>query len=150
MYSAPTRVAVAFYFKFFLNPDVRCFPATEQVTSQRAMQLKFAHEDGFFHITTGGGATLRASPPLRRGEPKPPVHRFPSLAVASKYTAPSAADTEDDLLCVVRLRSIPSSQVASQHRKHQPHRTHQPQSRGLCAGTTRAAVLSPQAHVGSA
>ena len=99
--------AVAFYFKFFLNPDVRCFPPPEQVTSQRAMQLKFSFDDGLFHVNNGGGATLRAHAPIRRGEPKPPIYRFSSLAVASKYTEPSTADTEDDILCATPTTGRP-------------------------------------------
>merc|ERR1712185_709721 len=89
---------VCFYFKYFTNPDKRCFPSGDSASqlSQRAMSLRFQTDDGLFSIQTLGGLTLRAEPQRRRNEP-PPKHRFTSLALAGEYTKPSVAETEDDI-----------------------------------------------------
>ena len=77
------------------------------------MQLKFSFEDGGFNVSTHSGAGLRALPPKRRGEPTPPVHRFQSLAIAGHYTAPSAADTEDDILHMWELPDFGALDLAN-------------------------------------
>ena len=90
---------VAFFFKYFLNPDRRCFPDGDSASglSQRAISLRFSFDHGQFQIKTLGGHSLQAEPARKRNEP-PPTHRFTSLALAGEYTSPSSAETEDDIL----------------------------------------------------
>ena len=91
---------VAFYLKFFLNPQLTAFPQ-KGTYSQRQAQLEFFYfQEQFFvggYRTSRGLQLLSAKPRLKRGEAMP-LNRFTSLADPNEYTRPTRVDGEDDLL----------------------------------------------------
>lgn len=89
---------IIFYFKFFLNPDMKRFPPKSSY-SQRDAELMFRWDaDNYrFEVTAFGDHVLLCRPKVKRGE-LPPVHRFADLSSASEYTKPSYTETEDDVL----------------------------------------------------
>ena len=91
---------IAFYFKFFLNPQIEAFPEQRNY-SQRAAELQFYYQEPQFFVGAyekgGRPQLLLAKPRLKRGE-KMPVHRFPSRADPSEYTKPTVVEGEDDIL----------------------------------------------------
>jgi len=106
---------IAFYFKFFLNPDKNCFPRRDPPFTQREMQLSFGWHDqtAEFGVSAGCGS-LSALPQRKSGE-IPPKERFSSLAVASEYVKPQSADNEDDILHLWDLPSFGELDVANKH-----------------------------------
>ena len=89
---------IAYYYKLFLNPDIRRFPAKHPWTQTDA-ELIFHSDDGSerFYVTGFQDSTLSCRPRVKRGE-MPPVHRFASLAHPSEYTRPYFIESEDDVL----------------------------------------------------
>ena len=89
---------IAFYYKLFLNPDIRRFPP-KSVWVQKDAELVFHWDDGSerFYVTGFQDTTLSGRPRVKRGE-MPPAHRFPSMAQPSEYTRPYFIDSEDDVL----------------------------------------------------
>ena len=106
---------IAFYFKFFLNPDKSCFPSRDRPFTQREMQLTFSWNDeqNEFRVAyCESEKALSALPKRKRGE-NPPKERFSSLAVAAEYVKPQSADNEDDVLHMWELPSFGELDVAN-------------------------------------
>jgi thiol-disulfide isomerase/thioredoxin len=94
---------IAFYFKFFLNPQISAFPKKAAYTQRQAQLLFFYHQPeqtffvGGFKLPGGDLELLSAKPRVKRGE-EVPTTRFASLADPNEYTRPSRVEGEDDLL----------------------------------------------------
>ena len=96
---------IAFWFKFFLNPDKDAFPEFDRETEQRKMILSF-HLDGEpgeintrygMYEEEEDGNEISAQPRKRRNRPTPTC-RFDSLARPTRYVQPSMIENEDDVL----------------------------------------------------
>ena len=91
---------IAFYLKFFLNPQIEAFPP-KATYSQRQAQLSFYfHQENFYvagYEDRGQPQLLSAKPRVKRGEVVP-THRFASRADPNEYTVPTRVEGEDDLL----------------------------------------------------
>ena len=94
---------IAFYFKFFLTPQLGAFPSKSSY-SQRQAQLSFYwYQEQFYvgaYAPPGAGGQpqlLAAKPRVKRGEVMP-THRFSSRADPNEYTRPTRVEGEDDLL----------------------------------------------------
>ena len=91
---------IAFYFKFFLNPQKSAFPDKTNYSQRQAQLEFFYHQEQFFvggYNTGGGLRLLSARPRVKRGEMMP-THRFASLSDPNEYTRPTRIEGEDDLL----------------------------------------------------
>lgn len=104
---------VAFYFKLFLNPDIRRFPPKSSWL-QKDAELAFHWDDGSerFYVTAFQDTTLSGRPRVKRGE-MPPVHRFASMAQPSEYTRPYYIESEDDVLHMWELPDFGELDVAN-------------------------------------
>ena len=60
---------IAYYYKLFLNPDIRRFPAKHPWT-QKDAELIFHYDDGSerFYVTGFQDSTLSCRPRVKRGE----------------------------------------------------------------------------------
>ena len=113
---------IAFYLKFFLNPQREAFPA-KATYSQRQAQLSFYfHQESFYVGGYGQGQApqlLTARPRIKQGEAVP-THRFSSRADPNEYTVPTRIEAEDDLLHMWELPDFgeennPSAKALGQH-----------------------------------
>jgi hypothetical protein len=108
---------IAFFFKFFLNPDKGCFPQRDRPYTQREMQLAFgwsSDDDAFVVRMLEGDKAVSALPRRKKGV-EPPKERFGSVAVAGEYVKPQQADNEDDILHMWDLPSFGELDVANVH-----------------------------------
>ena len=107
---------IAFWWKYFLNPDVKTFPNYVPIDAPREIarvgrmdcQLNFNwsdQEEGF--SVSAFGKELRCHPDPKQtnpltGKPIPPeslpTHRFASTATPSFYVPPPAIQSEDDVI----------------------------------------------------
>jgi len=102
---------LAFYAKFFLNPDKSCFPEPSCVWTQRDAQLQFRWNPhaAQFDVCAFRDMHMHCRPPRRMNEAAPPLHRFSSNADPSAYTKPYMVEGEDDILHSECQRQLNSS-----------------------------------------
>lgn len=124
---------VAFYWKYFLNPDITAFPnyiepkakshSSKRLTRMQAI-LNFqwdANAGGYQVSALGRVLTCRPDPnkpdPVT-GKPVPadqlPKHRYPSTATPSFYVNPPAIHTEDDVIYRPNLPGFEDSRAQGQ------------------------------------
>ncbi|CAE7888120.1 unnamed protein product [Symbiodinium microadriaticum] len=108
---------IIFFWKYFMCTDLRVFPDTSSWSLQAAyLTWNVANESEVFGPPTNRGAifqvsafghdhVLKTNEPNYRPKPSASGHRYPSAALASKYTGRAVVRTEDDLLY---LRSLPT------------------------------------------
>lgn len=99
---------LAFYWKYFLNPDVKVFPNYGSVSRKARMQgvLHFSWSGMEFSVQALGKAlTCRPNPnqtdPVTEKPVPPeqlPKHRYPSTATPSFFVPPPKIVTEDDVI----------------------------------------------------
>ena len=92
---------IAFYWKYFLNTDLRAFPPIGNY-SQFHAQLVWKNYNDSYGVEGFGNMPLFC-------RPKPPLsfaHRFPSTATPSFYTNPIQVNNEDDVLHIKNLPSF--------------------------------------------
>ncbi len=85
---------IVFHFKFFLGTNPKFFPPVAPYLQKHA-ELKWRFEQGFWIVSAYGMPQLQCP---AKG------HRWPSYAIANRFTAPHLAITEDDIL---HLRELP-------------------------------------------
>ena len=104
---------IAFYWKFFLNPDITVFPnyiqpgtaGSASRQSRMSATLKFGWNEGYSVGALGIQMTCRPNPhkldPVTQKKVPPeklPKSRYPSTATPSFYVPPPAINTEDDVI----------------------------------------------------
>lgn len=85
---------ICFYFKYLLGTNPQAFPPIARY-NQKQVELSWSFQQEQFRVRSFGGMPLTCA---AKG------HRWPSSAVASRFTAPHNVLTEDDIL---HLKELP-------------------------------------------
>jgi len=84
---------IVFYFKYLLGTDLKYFPPVSMY-NQKMAELRWSFEDGEYVVKA---FRMKLKCPAQG-------HRWPSFAIAQRFTAPHGALNEDDLL---HIRELP-------------------------------------------
>ena len=117
---------VVFYWKYFLNPDLKAFPnfsdAHEHSRMHTILSFHWNEEDSGYRVENSI-QRLYCRPNPKEINPKTrrpykteelPKHRYPSTATPSFYAAPPPIKTEDD---TIYRANLPSFEIASSAKK---------------------------------
>jgi hypothetical protein len=106
---------VSFFFKFFLNPDINCFPSKHTYSQSHAVLTCQVGPYNVPVVSGFGQLQLRAAPSKpARGKP-PPIYRFEARARPSEFTSPDSVETEDDVLHLWTMPTFAAVLPAAEH-----------------------------------